>query len=175
MLAACQQSQGEILTADDFESAAVMVLTPSPDIEGAKWSITEDELGIQFGKDSTTPILSLECEPSDEHEPLMTVIRHAKSEPGAKALFAVIGNGIAARMKLDAVLADGGWRWEGTLPAKAGEFDVFTGPRAIEATLPGAGTVKLPAAKLPREFVGWCRRNGEDLPSPEPVSSPAPG
>lgn len=144
------------------------VLTASPDSTGALWTTAANGLAIQFGKTPLAPYVSLACHLSSKQPPQLTVIRHASSEPGAKALFAVLGNGIAARFKVDATLAKGeGWRWEETLPADAGQFDVFTGPRDIEATLPGAGMIRFPASGLPGEFVGWCRRGGKALPSPD--------
>lgn len=169
LLTACGRPQA----ADELVDREQALLTPSPDTTGATWTTAANGLAIQFGKTPAAPYVSLACHLSAKHSPQLTVIRHAPSEPGAKALFAVLGNGIAARIKVDATLAEGdGWRWEETLPASAGEFDVFTGPRDIEATLPGAGTILFPPSALPREFVGWCRRGGKALPTPDEVSAP---
>ena len=168
-LAACGRPQGEAAAADDFIDPEQMILTALPNSTGARWTIWANGLGIGFGKDAAAPYISLTCRLKSGQQPRLTVIRHATSEPEAKALFAVLGNGIAARFKVDAVLADGeGWRWEATLQASAGEFDVFTGPREIEATLPGAGTILFPPSNLPREFIAWCRRNGEEFSLPAP-------
>jgi len=171
LLAACGRQEGQAIAASTEQEA----LPPSPDSTGAVWTIWKNGLGIGFGKDPAEPYLSLACALTSDGRPArLTIIRHARSEPGAKALFAVLGNGVAARFKANAVLAEGeGWYWEAALPAGAGEFEVFTGPRDIEATLPGAGTILLPPSNLPREFVSWCRRNGEDLPEPKALS-PSP-
>jgi hypothetical protein len=171
LLAGCGRPQG----ADTPVEADEVLLTPSPDSKGAAWRIAANGLGIHFGKNPAAPYVSLGCKLSSSQPPQLSVIRHASSDPGAKALFAVLGNGIAARFKVDAVMAKGeGWRWEETLPASAGQFDVFSGPREIEATLPGAGMIVFPPSNLPREFIDWCRRNGEDLPAPETELSPPP-
>ncbi len=57
-----------------------------------------------------------------------------------------------------------GWRWEGTYPANAPELDVFTGQRDVEATLPGAGTLRIGGARCRASSSSWCRRNGESSP-----------
>ena len=161
-LAACGREEVVVVPIDDGQEQ--LVLTPSPDTQGALWSESRDGQAIEFGAPDDAPLLSLACTIStSDTAPQITVIRHARSQPGAKALFAILGNGIATRLNLDAQLADGeGWRWQGTFPAVSGDFDVFTGPRGIEATLPGAGTVNLPASSMPGQFISWCRRNGED-------------
>ncbi len=156
------------------DTASALTIAPSPDTTGATWRIAADGKGIDFGKPKQSPLLSLACQISAKAAPQLAVIRHAQSEPGAKALFAVLGNGMTARLKLDAKLAPEGWRWVGTYPADAPELDVFTGQHDIEATLPGAGTLRIAGADLPREFLGWCRRGGAQAPVAKPAISPAP-
>jgi len=73
----------------------------------------------------------------------------------------VIGNGMISRFKVDATLTDREWRWEGALPAADSQLDVFTGPREIEATLPGGGSLLIEGSRIPGEFVSWCRAGGK--------------
>ena len=68
-----------------------------------------------------------------------------------------------SRLKMEAALDDGEWRWEGTYRADAPELDVFTGPRELEATLPGGGSLQIAGSRLPGEFVNWCRIGGKVL------------
>lgn len=165
-LAACgRQPQVERIDLDDVGGTASFGLTPSPETGDAAWSIEPGGKGIDFGKMGSAPYLSLVCKLDGAGPPQLTVIREAQSEPGAKALFAILGNGVIARLKLDAVLSDSGWRWEGTYPAGAPQFDVFTGPRDVQATLPGAGMLKIAGSALPREFIEWCRRGGKEVPA----------
>lgn len=170
LLTACDQPQVERVELGAAESVSEFALTPSPDSEGAIWRIAGDGKGLAFGQEGAPPFLSITCQLAEDTPPQLSIIRHAQSGLGAKALFAVLGNGIISRLKVDAALADEGWRWEGHYPADAPDWDVFTGPRDIEATLPGAGTLKLAGSGLPREFITWCRRNGD----PVPVSPPKP-
>jgi hypothetical protein len=176
-LTACgRQPQVQRVDLDDVPSATELTLTSSPDTAGAKWTITPDGKGIDFGNSAAKPFLSLTCAISkDKAPPQLTIVRHAQSQPGAKALFAVLGNGITSRLRLDAALGKDGWRWEGRYPASSPELDVFTGQRDIEATLPGGGTLHIAGSRVPRDFVDWCRQNGKQLSAPAPASSPARG
>jgi hypothetical protein len=176
-LTACgRQPQVQRVDLEDVPNAAELTLTASPDTSGAKWTITADGKGIDFGKPAAVPFLSLTCAISTgKAPPQLDIIRHAQSQPGAKALFAVLGNGITSRLKLDAALGKDGWRWEGRYPASSPELDVFTGTRDIEATLPGGGMLHVAGSSLPRDFIDWCRRNGKGLAAPDPASSPVRG
>ncbi|HTN13725.1 MAG TPA: hypothetical protein VL094_02845 [Sphingomonadaceae bacterium] len=175
LISACDRPPVQRIELDEAQSAAALALNPSPDSTGAAWRIAPDGTGIDFGQEKQQPFLTLRCALAKDTAPRLAVIRHAQSQPEAKALFAVLGNGVTARLKLDATLSKtAGWRWEGLYPADAPELDVFTGLRDIEATLPGAGTLKIPGSPLPREFLGWCRRGGALLPGEVSSSPPAP-
>ncbi|MBO9497985.1 MAG: hypothetical protein J7496_02965 [Novosphingobium sp.] len=174
LLAACgkQPQVGQLASDDAGEPAPA----PLPNSLGARWHVSADGKGIELARPAGKPFLTLHCVIAQGQKPQLAVIRHALSEPGAKALFAVLGNGVVSRMKLDAKLAQEGWIWEGTYPADAPELDVFTGQRDIEATLPGAGMLRIGGSALPREFIQWCRRNGAPLPADDgrEISPPSP-
>ena len=161
-LAGCGQRQEHIqrFDLDDLKGTAAFGITPSPNIISAMWTIAPDGRGIRFGRAPDEPYLSLVCKTSKSAPPALEITRHAQSEPGAKALFAVIGNGVVSRLNLDARLGHEGWQWSAVYPADAPQFDAFTGPRAIEATLPGAGMIQMAGSGLPREFIEWCRQGG---------------
>ena len=131
----------------------------SPDTKGAAWTVTENGQAINFGKSRAQPLLTLACN-LREMPATLSLVRHVDAQPGQKALFPVIGNGTVSRFKLDAALDEGEWRWEGKLPASDPLLDVFTGPREIEATLPGGGTLLIGGSRIPGEFVNWCRAGG---------------
>ena len=131
----------------------------SPNTEGARWTVTNDDQAISFGQPDAEPWLTLACD-LRRAPATLTVVRHLQAQPGQKALLPVIGNGTISRFKVDAALHDGEWRWEGVLPASDPQLDVFTGPREIEATLPGGGTLKIEGSRIPGEFVNWCRAGG---------------
>ena len=131
----------------------------SPAIAGAAWSVTKDAQAIAFGRAGAPPLLTLACD-LRRAPAQFRIVRHVTARPGEKALLPVIGNGTISRFKVDATLAGGEWRWEGTLPASDRSLDVFTGPRELEATLPGGGTLLIAGSRIPGEFVTWCRAGG---------------
>ena len=133
---------------------------PSPDTENARWTVAPNGQAVAFGNPGERPFLSLACRVKDD-PPTIRVIRHAEARPGEKALFPVLGNGTIARFKVDAVLADNEWRWEGAVPADDPLLEVFTGARDIEATMPGAGTLLIEGSRIPGEFIRWCRAGGQ--------------
>ena len=161
-LVACDREgspeQAQRIALDDAR-AKVAEPAPSPDTDGALWTVTANGQAIDFGKPGAEPLMSLACELRDAPATL-TIVRHVEARPGLKALFPVIGNGTISRFKVDAALGDGEWRWEGTFAASDPQFDVFTGPRELQATLPGGGTLLIEGSRVPGEFVNWCRAGG---------------
>ena len=162
--------QGQRIAFDEVRATAEEPL-PSPDTEGADWTVSADGRAIEFRKPDAPPFLTLACR-IDAEPPQIRIIRHVTARPGEKALFPVIGNGTIARFKVDAALSDNEWRWEGLLPADDALLEVFTGAREIEATLPGAGTLKIGGSRIPGQFISWCRAGG---PVPALERSAAPG
>lgn len=133
---------------------------PSPDTDGTRWTVAGNGQAIDFGRPGEKPMLTLACDlrrtPAE-----LRIVRHVAARPGQKALFPVIGNGTISRFKADATLAEGEWRWQAVLPATDPMLDVFTGPREIEATLPGGGSLMIEGSRIPGEFVSWCRAGGQ--------------
>ena len=162
-LAACGDGADAPVDAQrvSLDDARTKVAKPlvSPDTKDATWTVTGNGQAINFGKEGAKPWLSLACDLKATPATL-TVIRHADAQPGQRALFPVIGNGTISRFKVDAALRDGEWRWEGTLLASDPQLDVFTGPRELEATLPGGGSLLIEGSRIPGEFVNWCRAGG---------------
>jgi hypothetical protein len=146
----------------DDARAKVADPLPSPDTSEAAWTVSGNGQAINFGEPGADPLLTLACDLRNPPAKL-TVIRHVVTRPGQKALFPVIGNGTISRFPVDAALHDGEWRFEGVLPASDPKFDVFTGPREVEATLPGGGMLKIAGSRIPGEFVNWCRAGGRVL------------
>lgn len=162
LLSACQ-GEPEPVEAQKFslDDARHVPAAPvsSPDTAGAAWSVTKDAQAIDFGHPGADPLLTLACDLKTTPAQLR-IVRHVAARPGEKALLPVIGNGTISRFKVDATLAKGEWRWEGALPAIDPSLDVFTGPRELEATLPGGGTLLIGGSRIPGEFVNWCRAGG---------------
>lgn len=169
-LAACGEGgdapvQAQRISLDDARAKVAEPLL-SPDTKGAAWKVTENGQAIDFGRASAKPFLTLACD-LREAPATITVIRHVEARPGQKALFPVLGNGTVSRFKVDAALDEGEWRWEGMFPASDPQFDVFTGPLELQATLPGGGSLLIEGSRIPGEFVNWCRAGGRVLKAEE--------
>src|SRR5688500_6081128 len=63
---------------------------PSPDTEGAAWTVTDNGQAIHFGRFGAPPFLTLACDLRAAPATL-TIIRHVEARPGLKALFPVLG------------------------------------------------------------------------------------
>ena len=75
-----------------------------------------------------------------------------------------------ARIAAETRMRDGKWIWESEVPALDPQLDVFLPGNAVEATLPGGGTLKLAASKEPARVIAACRhQTGAELVSAEPA------
>jgi hypothetical protein len=160
-LSACHRAEQEPVQAQRIAFDKVPLQgeqpLPSPDTKYASWVLSANGLALDFGNPGARPFVSLACN-ANASGAQVTVIRHAPARAGEKALFPVIGNGKISRFAVDAVNVDGEWRWQGALPADDPQLEVFAGSHALEATLPGGGTVKIEGSDAPGQFVADCRK-----------------
>ena len=133
----------------------------SPDTEGAGWAPSGPQR-IVYGKPGAAPLLALECADGQ-----VALSRFAATDKGAKALMALIGNGHRSRMKVDAAWNGNAFLWRGSYAADDPLLEALTGPNSLEATVPGAGTVKLNASPEPRRLVEACRSALPQADEPE--------
>ncbi|MFA9200126.1 MAG: hypothetical protein ACEQR8_02920 [Cypionkella sp.] len=158
-LAACRPpaSDGyvERIALDDARRGPQVLMT-SPDTLGAIWAPSGGPWRIVFGHPGQAPLLALECQAGGA---MLTVTRYAPTEARAKGMMALIGNGHVERLKVDATALPGarGWVWQGRFHPLDPRLDALTGVRPLELTIPGAGTLKLPASPAPREVIEACR------------------
>lgn len=137
----------------------------SPDTDGASWATSPESGRLLYGKPGEMPLLSLEC-----MDGTLTYRRYVAADADAKAVLALIGNGHVERLWIDAAQEGEAWLWRGSIAADDPRLDVLTGPRSVEATIPGAGTVRLNGSQRPGEFITRCA--AEITPPPVPEASP---
>lgn len=159
-LTACGQQHGDAVERIAFDSinASPSQPLPSPDTTGAEWQPLDGARSIRFGKPGEAPMLTIACELNGNQPADIHIVRNARADPGAKALFALLGSSHNSRLNINARLNGSDWRWESLLPATDPLLDVFTEGGAVEATIPGAGTLKLAASDQPGRLLTWCRR-----------------
>lgn len=174
-LAACSQSQGQVVAGpaagDGYPARLALGGAEQPpelaplQPDGAQWQPAAGRL--VFGIPGQAPLLSVGCERDPTGAALVRLVRITRAEAGARALVALIGNGRIARLPLNALASGEAGRWEGVIRAADPRLDVLKGGNALEVTLPGGGTLKLPASAEPRRLLDACRAGdrGPDLPT----------
>ncbi|WP_454597304.1 hypothetical protein [Qipengyuania sp. SM2507] len=144
----------------------------SPDTEDAQWVVSREPGRIIYGNPGETPLLALACvEGTGGAE--IAFERIVAADPDAKAILALIGNSHVTRLFVDAEKTGDDWRWRGATRADDPALEVLTGPRQVEATVPGAGSVILNSSSLPRELINRCRAQGRGQP-PETIAAAPP-
>ncbi|MGB7373976.1 hypothetical protein [Pontixanthobacter sp.] len=141
----------------------------SPDSTGAFWASAGLAGGVEeriiYGQAGQPPYLGIACETGaargsagPANAATVRITRFTPADPEAQALMALIGNGHMARLPVDAAFNGQVWLWEGSYSAASTDLDVLTGPRQIELTIPGAGSVILNPSAKPAALIDRCRR-----------------
>jgi len=123
--------------------------------EGAAWSRNGPQ--VAFGVPGQPALISLACVHDVAGSASLAVTRHTRAEEGAKALLALIGNSRISRLPLDVVQPGEAGEWRGVLPVADARLDVLKGGNRIEGTLPGGGTLLMPASLEPARLLEECR------------------
>lgn len=144
------------------------VMMASPEVDGAIWAGSGGPERIVFGQPGKAPLLALECA-GDGARRVLSVTRYARTDPRAKGMMALVGNGHVERLKIDAKDTGRGWLWHGNYAPADTRLDALTGVRKLELTIPGAGTLVLEGSPRPGELIERCRR----LAAPEATAQPS--
>lgn len=127
----------------------------SPDSEGAFWANSEDAGRIIYGQGGKAPLMAMQCVGEGDAAQLQ-VTRLSPADEGGQAFFALVGNSHVLRIPVDATQVDGGFVWQGAVPASNPDLAALTGPREVTATLPGAGMVALNPSDRMKALVSEC-------------------
>lgn len=148
------------------ERAGPVVLPTSPVTAGAIWA--DAGVGrIVFGQPGAAPYLALACTGTGPNRAL-EVTRYTRTDPRAKGMMALVGNGHVERLKIDAKWNGKAWLWHGRYRPQDTRLDAFTGVRKLEVTIPGAGTLVLEGSSRPGELITLCRNLGSPAASATP-------
>jgi len=160
-----QQVTGQQVSADSapasYPARVAMPSGPMPaplpprQPDNAVWQASGDS--AQFAAPGAEPLLVLACEKDSAGAAWLRISRLVHAEAGASALFAVEGNARNVRLPLDVIRAGDAGEWRGLIPARDIRLDVFKGGNRMEATLPGGGTLKMPASSEPGRVIEACR------------------
>jgi len=176
MLAACTQSQSRELVDTNAAGGAGgtyparMALDASlpPEQapvqpEGAAWAA--DGSAVSFAAPGQAALLTLACTHDTAGTASLVITRRTRAADGAKAFLALIGNGRIARLPIDVARPGEAGEWRGAIPVADARLDVLKGSNRIEATLPGGGTLQLPASGEPGRLLAACRAS-DRAPAP---------
>lgn len=166
LLGACSQSHSrevvETAPVEDgyparlaLDQGPLPIEAAPPQPQGGAWSAAGN--GAAFGIPGQPALFTLACTHDAAGAAHLAIGRHTRAEEGAKALLALIGNGRIARLPMDAALPGEAGEWHGSIPATDARLDVLNGGNRIEATLPGGGTLLLPASGEPGRLLEACR------------------
>ena len=123
--------------------------------EGGAWAAAATT--VSFAVPGQPALLALACTHDATGAANIAITRRTRADEGAKAFLALIGNGRIARLPLDAAMPGEAGEWRGAIPASDPRLDVLKGGNRIEATLPGGGTLMLPASGEPGRLLETCR------------------
>ena len=76
-----------------------------------------------------------------------------------------IGNGHVVHLNVDATWNGRAWLWEGYAAADDPQLEVLAGPRRVEATIAGAGSLVLNPSQMPRRLIEACLGGSPSEPS----------
>jgi hypothetical protein len=130
---------------------------PSPDSEGAIWTVSaQDSQRIIYGVPGSPALMALTCL-TDMAPSRVRITRLSPADEGAGALLAFIGNGHIGRIEVDATMVERKSIWQGEVPADDERLEPLAGPRQFTATIPGAGMVTFNPSPMPMEWLEACR------------------
>ena len=135
---------------------------PSPDTKGAVWAAVSGQEKLLYGRPGMPPLFALACV-DDAGSSAIRFTRYSPADEGAKAFMALIGNGHVGRFKVDATPVGEASLWQGETPITDDRLEVLTGRNAVEATIPGAGSIKLNASGLPGQMIEACRAEARSV------------
>lgn len=139
---------------------------PPKQPEGTLWTSLGNGAAA-FGMPGQSPLLIVACERRGSLDAVIRFTRHTRADEGAKALFAIEGNGHVARVKLDVVKAGDPGEWQGTVSAFDERIEALRGSYGVAATLPGGGTLRWGGSGIPGAVLTDCRA-GLTLPKAAP-------
>ena len=125
-------------------------IAPQERTDKPEWTATPSGATLAYAGEA--PLLSIACKGER-----LIITRHAPADPGAQALFALIGNGAIVRLPVNATPFVGTNQqvWQGDLAGSDPAAVVFL-RGSIAATLPGAGKIMLPASDISAGVVRRC-------------------
>ena len=164
-------------------SAATPSAIPAAPAGPLVWTHAQSARAAWVGPADAPALLAIACEGWEKRSPRLRIVRYARADKGAEALFAIQGSKGILRLPVSATkVGDSGYVWRGFLDAADPRAEVLLG-NGLKATVPGGGMIELPPMGAAGALVGECAAatappapaDAQTLPNlaSKPATSPA--
>jgi len=145
-------------------SAATLSAIPTNPPGPYVWTHAQSARAAWYGPKDAPALLAIACEGWEKGRPKLAIVRYARADKGAEALFAIQGSKGILRLPVSATrVGDSGWVWRGLLDARDPRAGVLLG-NGLKATVPGGGMLELAPLGEAASIVADCA--GAALPAP---------
>ena len=132
------------------------------------WTHAQSARAAWYGPKDAPALLAIACEGWENGAPKLAIVRYARADKGAEALFAIQGSKGILRLPVSATrVGDSGWVWRGELDARDPKVEVLLG-NGLKATVPGGGMLELAPLGVAAALIAQCA--GSAAMPPEPAT-----
>ena len=124
-------------------SAATAIAIPTNPPGPYVWTHAQSARAAWYGPKDAPALLAIACEGWEKRAPRLAIVRYARADKGAEALFAIQGSKGILRLPVSATrVGDSGYVWRGELDPRDPRAEVLLG-NGLKATVPGGGMIEL--------------------------------
>ena len=161
LLAACNDrpSEGDAVPVRvplAVASAATVSAVPTNPPGPYVWTHAQSARAAWFGPKDAPALFAIACEGWEKGQPKLAIVRYARADKGAEALFAIQGSKGILRLPVSARrVGDSGYVWRGELDARDPRVEVLLG-NGLKATVPGGGMIELAPLGEAAALIAQC-------------------
>ena len=137
-------------------SAATLSAIPTNPPGPYVWTHAQSARAAWYGPKDAPALLAIVCEGWEKRQPKLAIVRYARADKGAEALFAIQGSKGILRLPVSATrVGDSGWVWRGELDPRDPRAEVLLG-NGLKATVPGGGMLELAPLGEAGSLIAQC-------------------
>ena len=155
-------------------SAATVDAIPTNPPGPYVWTHAQSARAAWYGPKDAPALLAIACEGWEKGAPRLTIVRYARADERAEALFAIQGSKGILRLPVSAVKVGKDFAWRGQLDAADPKAEVLLGT-GLKATVPGGGMIELAPMGEAGALIGECAASAASAAQilPNRASNPA--
>ncbi|MCA1661363.1 MAG: hypothetical protein LC648_04060 [Novosphingobium sp.] len=132
--------------------SAIPTAPPGPYV----WTHAQSARAAWYGPKDAPALLAIACEGWEKGAPRLAIVRYARADEGAEALFAIQGSKGILRLPVSATrVGDAGHVWRGELDPRDPRAEVLLG-NGLKATVPGGGMIELAPLGEAAALIAQC-------------------